>query len=207
MSAADRLLLFLYSRRNIAGSLLALGGVALYLTGIIDRFWLPIVAGLYGVGYLATPRPAKLLVPGWSTQSPKEIADSLAALVKHIRGRVEPDVLDRVTSIVTSINETLPRLTAADAELDDAHFTVRQMAIDYLPSTLDSYLKLPAVYRGRRTLSSGKTAHAMLEEQLALLDSKMQEVVVSVVENDTQALLANGLFLRERFADHELKLS
>ena len=37
--------LFLYSTRNIAGSLLALVGIGLFLGGIIDHYWLAIVAG------------------------------------------------------------------------------------------------------------------------------------------------------------------
>lgn len=45
----------------------------------------------------------------------------------------------------------------------------------------------------------GKTAKALLLEQLDLLDAKMKEIVTSVAENDTQALLVNGRFLEEKF--------
>jgi hypothetical protein len=56
-------------------------------------------------------------------------------------------------------------------------------------------------------VGGGKTAHDVLQEQLGLLDSKMQEILVSVNENDTQALLANGRFLKEKFAEPAFKVS
>jgi hypothetical protein len=40
---------------------------------------------------------------------------------------------------------------------------------------------------------------ALLLAQLDLLDGKMKEIVTSVAENDTQALLVNGRFLEEKF--------
>jgi hypothetical protein len=199
--SGERPWLYLYSRKNIAGSLLALLGVVAFLFGAIDHFWLAIVAGLYGVGYFAMPAPAGLLLERIDAgESPEAIRKSLQSLVARIQGKVEPDVGARVASIVSSINDTLPLLaTGGGAQLDGALFTVRQMAVDYLPSALESYLKLPWVYRTRRALQDGKTAHDVLQEQLGLLDARMQEILVSVHENDMQKLLANGRFLKERF--------
>jgi hypothetical protein len=199
--------MFLYSRRNIAGCVLALAGVALYLTGVIDRFWLPIVVGLYGVGFFATPKPNVALLSADVGEDPAAISHALTEILDRIRDRVEPDVFGSVKSIANAINEALPRLAAGDPQLSGARFTVRQMATDYLPSTLQSYLKLPAGYRRMHSVGGGKTAHDVLQEQLGLLDSKMQEILVSVNENDTQALLANGRFLKEKFAEPAFKVS
>src|SRR5262249_13322985 len=117
MSSRDRLWLYLYSRKNIAGSVLALAGVAAFLLGVIDHFWLPIVLGLYGVGYFAMPAPKGVLFdrldPG---ESPEAIRKSLDRLVTRIRGKVEPDVSTRVGSIVSSINDVLPLLANGGAQ-------------------------------------------------------------------------------------------
>ena len=203
----NRVLMFLYSRRNIVGCALALAGVALYLTGLIDRFWLPNVVGLYGVGFFATPKPNVALLSADVGEDPAAISHALKQILDRIRDRVEPDVFGSVKSIANTINEALPRLAAGDPQLSGARFTVRQMATDYLPSTLQSYLKLPAGYRRMHSVGGGKTAHDVLQEQLGLLDSKMQEILVSVNENDTQALLANGRFLKEKFAEPAFKVS
>jgi hypothetical protein len=49
-------------------------------------------------------------------------------------------------------------------------------------------------------VQDGKTAKALLYDQLSVLDSKMKEIATNLTTNDAQALLANGRFLRERFA-------
>lgn len=204
---SERLLIFLYSRRNIAGSLLAIAGVAAYLLGFIDRFWLPIVLGLYGVGYLAVPPrpPLRLGQPGGD--SPEQIAEFLASLIERVKPRLEPAVFQRVMSIVASINQALPDLARGAVQTGGTLFTVRQIAVDYLPSALDTYLKLPSAYRVRHAVENRKTPHDVLEEQLGLLDGKMQDVLVSVHENDVQALLANGRFLKEKFGEPVFKVS
>jgi len=49
----QRLQSFFYSRRNLAGMALALGGLTLYAVGILAApAWIPITVGLYAVGYL-----------------------------------------------------------------------------------------------------------------------------------------------------------
>lgn len=194
--------LFLYSTRNIAGSLLALGGIGLFFAGVIDHYWLAIVAGLYGVGFLAAPTRSGAVLGPASSLSISEVQSELRRMVTSIKGRVEPDVQARVTSIVDAIGEAMPRLAEGEAL-----FTVRQMAVDYLPSTLDAYVKLPPAYRRLHPVQNGKSAHAVLNDQLALLDAKMQEILVSVNENDTQALLANGRFLKEKFSTSEFRVA
>ena len=49
-SLPRRLQLFLYSNGNIAGSLMAMGGLGLFFGGVIHAYWWAIVAGLYGAG-------------------------------------------------------------------------------------------------------------------------------------------------------------
>jgi len=121
--------MFLYSRKNIVASTLALAGLGLYFVGVIDQFWFPIVLGLYGVGYFATPQPPALTLGDPCVgQSPEEIKAALARLVDPVHDLVEPDVLARITSIVSSINDALPLLVRGGANLDGTLFTVRQMA-------------------------------------------------------------------------------
>jgi hypothetical protein len=93
----------------------------------------------------------------------------------------------------------LPRLVPGGGPIDPATLTVRQTALDYLPTTLSTYLGLPPAYRRFHAVRDGKTAHDLLLEQLRLLDGKMKEIVANMHSNDAQALLANGRFLEEKF--------
>ena len=55
ISLKMRIFLFLYSTQNLVGCALAIGGLGLFFADVITEWWLPIVAGLYAVGWLAVP--------------------------------------------------------------------------------------------------------------------------------------------------------
>ena len=194
-----RLLLFLYSRRNVAGSLLALAGLAAHFVGILEAGWLAIVAGLYGIGYLAVPQRRDMQLALGGEIAMGDVAGRLDQLVSSLVSKVEPDVLARVEQIRESIVTLLPRLLAQENVGDTSLFTVRQTALEYLPTTLQSYVALPAAFRRIHAVQGGKTPKDLLLEQLGILDAKMKEIVASVAQNDMQALLVNGRFLQEKF--------
>ncbi|HEX3201647.1 MAG TPA: hypothetical protein VHW42_06910, partial [Actinomycetes bacterium] len=54
-SRGQRLLRYLYSNKNLAGSAAALAGLGLYFTGVVGELWPVVVGGLYGIGALAVP--------------------------------------------------------------------------------------------------------------------------------------------------------
>ena len=75
---------------------------------------------------------------------------------------------------------------------------VRQTAADYLPRTVEAYLRLPGVDEPL-VASRGKTALDELREQLELLDSKLDEIAQDLQRQDLERMLANRRFLEERF--------
>jgi len=77
---------------------------------------------------------------------------------------------------------------------------VRSTATTYLPDTLNAYLAVPAAYRNTAPIADGKTARQIVGEQLTVLAAKMKEIAQNTAADDAQALLANGRFLKERFA-------
>jgi hypothetical protein len=79
----------------------------------------------------------------------------------------------------------------------DLHI-VRQTAADYLPRTVDAYLALPGTDDPIVT-ADGKTALEELRQQLALLDSKLDEIAQDLQREDVDRLLANRRFLEDRF--------
>jgi hypothetical protein len=195
-----RALLYVYSNKNIAGCLLGLGALAAFFTGVIHDYWIEIVAGAYGIGALAVPGQPALDTDFETTMTSQQISDALGALVSRIAKLVPEDVLVLVQSIVTSINAILPMLDAkTHAVVDQDAYTIRQTALHYLPDTIAAYLKLPPAFRNLQPLDNGKTAKALLVEQLTVLDGKMKDIAKNLTANDAQALVANGEFLRERF--------
>ncbi|HME82669.1 MAG TPA: hypothetical protein VKF82_11445 [Candidatus Eremiobacteraceae bacterium] len=194
----ERFMLFLYGNKNIVGSLAALGALGLFFGGVIHAFWLPIVLGSYGIGYLATPSSKELETSISAQMSSEQIKAALDALAQSIKGRVPAEVATLVDSISQSIIAILPTLSKDDTT-DQNTFMIRQTALEYLPETLNNYLKLPPAFRSLYPVQDGKTATALLVEQLTLLDTKLKESVANYLSNDTQALVANGRFLADKF--------
>lgn len=199
----QRLLIYLYSTKNIVGSALALVGLLLFFTGLVGALWPVIVIGLYLIGALVAPGTKAVdLTNGFD---PNDVRKALDQEVRLVNGRVPADVLAKVQSIATIIYGILPRagsLPPGSPEL----FIVQRTASDYLPTALESYLNLPRAYATLHPVQDGKTPKQVLMDQLTLLESKMTEVADDVHRNDTDRLLANGRFLEERFGRSALSL-
>ncbi len=195
--------LYLYSRKNIAGSALALVGLALFFTGVIGPIWPAVVVALYLVGALATPGERHLNLLGGI--DPGDVRAALQHQVSQVKGRVPPEVQAKVLSIQQTILGILPKLDQLGPGSQDAYI-VQRTATDYLPSTLQAYLSLPRAYATVHRLPDGRTAARVLMDQLTLLDAKLDEVADAVNKNDTDKLLANGRFLEDRFGRSQLDL-
>jgi hypothetical protein len=196
-------MLFLYSRKNIVASLLALGGLGLFFIGLIGPIWPAVVVGLYLIGALVTPSSRKWDLLGG--ENPSDLRAALNEQVSAVKGKVPDDVYQKVVAIQQTILSILPKIDRLGPGSQDA-FIVQKTATDYLPSTLQAYLNLPRAYATLHRLADGRTASQVLMDQLTLLDQKLEEVADAVNKNDTDALLANGRFLEDRFGTSALKL-
>jgi hypothetical protein len=199
----QRFVKYLYSTKNLVGSVLALVGLVLFFTRVVGGLWPVIVIGLYLIGVLVTPGTATVdLRSGFD---PDDVRKALDHEVHVVSGRVPPEVLAKVQSIQQIILGILPRSGALPPGSPEL-FVVERTATEYLPTALESYLNLPRAYATLHPVQDGKTAKQVLMDQLTLLESKMSEVADDVHRNDTDRLLANGRFLEERFGRSALSL-
>jgi len=198
---------YLYSRRNIVGSLLALGGLALHFVGLVaGPFWLPITIGLYAIGALLVPGEKGLEVQLGAAQDAAEIRSGLERLLRSLRGRVADDLYARVQSIQGSILATLEVEGRAGDTVDPNVYLIRQTALSYLPEALSTYLRLPRVMAERRRVADGRTPHDVLLDQLDLMDRRLADVADDMARHDSDRLLANGRFLAEKFGTSDLEI-
>jgi hypothetical protein len=202
-----RLETYLYSRRNIVASALALAGVALHLVGLVAGLeWLPITVGLYLIGALLVPAEQGLAIRLGAAQDASDVRGSLDRLLGQLRGKVADDLYAKVVSIQSSILATL----AAEGEAGDATdpnvYLIRQTALAYLPEAFSTYLRMPRVMAERRAIADGRTPHDVLLDQLSLMDSRLAEVADDIARHDSDKLLANGRFIAEKFAVSSLRV-
>jgi len=194
---------YLYSRKNIVGSLLALLGLGLFFLNVIGPVWPAVVLGMYLVGALVTPGDKQWNLIG--AETPSDLAGALAHQVSAVRGKVPDDVYQKVVSIQQTVLGIVPKIDRLGPGSQDA-FVVQKTVSDYLPSTLQAYLNLPRAYAAVHRFSDGRTAAQVLIDQPTLLDKKLDEVADAVNKNDADALLANGRFLEDRFGGSALNL-
>ena len=198
-----RVLLFLYGTPNIVGSLLGILGLGLFFAGLINQYWFFIVVGLYVAGLLLTPRNKIAELTLRSQLSTEDVQNVLENLVDKIRHKVPKEILAKVERIKDAICTLLPKI--GDAATDDhSVYIVRQTALEYLPEALQHYLNLPSAFANFHPVKDGKTAKALLLEQLDLLARTMDQVVEDFHRQDTDKLLIHGRFLEERFRKTDL---
>lgn len=194
-----RLPIYVYSNRNIAGSVLALLALAAYFGGLIHDLWYLIVAGSYGIGALAAHDGGELQTQLDPAMNVQDVVAGVGRLAAESQKRLPPEIAALVGEIATDVAGVLPRL-AAHGAASAAFNDVRATATTYLPDTLNAYLAVPAAYRTSAPIEGGKTARQIVVDQLTVLAAKMREIAQNAASDDAQALLANGRFLKERFA-------
>ena len=140
-------------------------------------------------------RPPAKAAPGLDV---RQIGRALDEAVRITSGRLPVPLQAKVAEIRREILELLPSTSGFPVGSEDL-YVIERTAIDYLPSTLNAYLALPQGYASTQVLEGGKTALQLLEEQLQLLDDRLDEIAEAVRQQDSDRLMANGRFLEERF--------
>jgi hypothetical protein len=202
LTLQQRLMLFLYSANNIAGCLLAMGGLGLYFAGIFHAYLWLIVPGLYGAGALGWPRSHLAQTVEHAELATEMLAEQVGRLVDSVAKGLPREALDILHGIQSTLGELLPRLR----EMQDRgvisakdSFTVLETVRRYLPDTLAAYLRLPRLYAQTQTLADGRTATQILLDQLKVLDASLKEVARDAFTGDAEKLITNGQFLRAKF--------
>jgi hypothetical protein len=198
---------YLYSRRNIVGSALALGGLGIHFVGLVaGPIWLPITVGLYAIGALLVPGEKDLELRLGAAQDASEVRDGLAHLLRQLRGKVADDLYAKVIRIQSSILATLETEGSMGDAADPNVYLIRQTALAYLPDAFATYLRMPRIMAERRAIAGGRTPHDVLLDQLDLMDRRLADVADDMARHDSDKLLANGRFLAEKFAPSALDL-
>jgi hypothetical protein len=197
-----KLPLYLYSNKNLVASSCAIVAVLAYLAGIIHDFWWEIVIGVYALPALAIPGHSGTGVSFDQSMNDADLVAKLESLAERSAKLLAPEQAQKVGEICSLLEAAIPAISAKNYPDQLAH-DVRTTASEYLPETIDAYLRMPPAFRNVQKLQDGKTASQTFDEQLGLLETHLQSVASDLAANDASSLLANGRFLREKFATPE----
>ena len=148
----------------------------------------------------------KTLEPeGWQRSSPEtpEVASfrlRLQSLTKQLSGDTSPAIKDRLEHLETHLHQLLMIKESALNDIGPirAH-EIRRIAFDFLPDTLDAYLKIQGPLARTQILRDHKTAEDLFQDQLDLLDQTLEGYSRALLDRDAKSLLIQGHFLREKF--------
>ena len=144
-----------------------------------------------------TTRPRLLEDADPRTRS--EVLAVLDRLVTNVRGLVPETDMAALLRIRHSAELALP---TTDGPLDLTNhetWLVRQICTDYLPGALEHYIALPSDLASEPVLD-GRSARDVLDEQLALIESRLDEMAAHTYRRE-----ANGLLTHARFVADSLR--
>jgi hypothetical protein len=183
---------YLTGRRNLAGMGLALLAGILVVLDPVGPQGILLVIGFYLAGVAAVRGTRKVPRLGFD---PALVQRSLAQEIAAVAGRVPPPIMLRIQRIELTIRaEILPRLDCLPLGAPELYL-VERTARDFLPTAVDTYLRLPGGYASSR----GATAYQVLVDELDLLEVQMRRVAEVVHRADMDRLLAHRRFLEDRF--------
>jgi hypothetical protein len=192
-----RITRYLTSRRHLAGTGLALVGAGLALADPVGPAGALLVVGFYLLGVAAVPTNPAVRRYGYD---PKDVVKALRHEISAVSGRVPPEAMLRIQRIELTIrSEILPRLECLPAGSLELYL-IERTARAYLPTAVDTYLRLPSDFVSSRPASYGWTPLQVLVDQLDLLDAQMRRVAEVVHHADMDRLLAHRRFLNDRFS-------
>jgi hypothetical protein len=112
--------------------------------------------------------------------------------------RLPPSVQMKIGQIRRKVDAILQFSAEFPVGSEDLYL-VERTASDYLPQTLDAYLRLPPTSHNQPVEPGGRTAWEELWSQLNLMERKLDDVAAELKRKNADHLLANGKFLEERF--------
>jgi len=200
---------WLGSSKNILGGVLAVAAVGAQLVVGLGPFWPLVVAASYGVGALVAPRDrVDLRLDIGEGASAEDLAAQLKVLRRAMTGeasRLTGDANAILIRILDALDEVVKRWAELSAAPDQRH-VVERMVLDYLPTSVQTFLNLPRTFALSARVEGKKSAHDELIEQLTILEKESDRIRIAVYASAVDALSDQSRFLREKFGRSELQL-
>ncbi len=141
-----------------------------------------------------TERPR--LAEGGDPRTRVEILAVLDRLVANVRGLVPETVVATVRRIRDSAAIALPTTDGPLDLTDHETWLLRQMCIDYVPGALEHFIALPSDLASEPLLD-GRTARQVLDEQLALIETRLDGMATRSYRSEAGRLLNHARFVAD----------
>ncbi|MFF0220870.1 hypothetical protein [Streptomyces sp. NPDC004629] len=197
--ATSRFLGYLESRKNIAGGVGGLAGLALTFTGVAGPYWPVVVAGLYGAGALIAP-PERPALPDFP--DPTAQLDELRGDFETLRGYLAdvdlpPAAAGRLTELIELLTALLDPgwVTEVLAQDPEGMHTLSRAVRQDIPEAVDTFVRT----RWWTRLTPGaEPPERHLERQLTLLHDEAERLASALRETETRRQESHTRYLEDR---------
>ncbi|WSC79509.1 hypothetical protein OG280_15220 [Streptomyces virginiae] len=198
INRARRMLGYLESRKNLAGSACGLVGLGLTVAGVAGAYWPLVVAGLYGAGALIAP-PERVAPPPFD---PSEEVGALRADFTRLGeylGEVElPGTAEGrwvgLSGLYGALLEPGWVAEVLATEPEAVHALSRAIRRD-VPECVDTYKR---TRWWSRLTPGGESPELHLERQLDLLYAEAERVTADLREAEVRRQQTHTAYLEER---------
>jgi hypothetical protein len=158
-----------------------------------------------GRGAPTLPGPAVAAAPdaerprlfeGGDPRTRSEVLARVDRLIANVRGLIDETDVATLERIRDSASLALPTTDAPLDLTDHETWLLRQICIDYLPGALEHYIALPADLASSPVLD-GRSARQVLDEQLALIESRLDKMATRTYQREAGGLLTHGRFVAD----------
>jgi hypothetical protein len=125
-----------------------------------------------------------------------EVLAVLDRLVANVGGLVPETDVATLRRIRDSAALALPTTDAPLDLTDHETWLLRQICIDYVPGALEHFIALPSDLASAPVLD-GRTARQVLDEQLALIESRLGEMATRSYRSEAGGLLNHARFIAD----------
>lgn len=145
---------------------------------------------------------------GARLNAPDQLRRALAAMSAFVHAHAAsfpPSCREALDEMSTRMGQVISFVAGgghADAQLR----LVQAMLTDYLPTSINTFLRLPRDYAVSHRNPDGRTAVDELEAQLRLLSTAAQQAAAALYGDDALRLQAQSTFLQDKFGESELDL-
>jgi hypothetical protein len=144
----------------------------------------------------ATPSVRPKLLENGDPRTRGEILAVLDRLIASVVGFVPETDVATLRRIRDSAALALPTTDKPLDLTDHDTWLLRQICIDYVPGALDHYIALPTDLASEPVLD-GRSARQVLDEQLALIERRLNEMATRSYRREAGALLTHARFVAD----------
>jgi hypothetical protein len=125
-----------------------------------------------------------------------EVLAVLDRFVANVRGSLPDADMDTLVRIRHSASLALPTTDEPLDLTDHDTWLLRQICTDYLPGAVEHYIALPSDLASEPVLD-GRSARQVLDEQLALIETRLDELATRSYRREANGLLSHARFLAD----------